>query len=736
MPATDPGREAPFPAGPPAASYSRFSSELQQESSLADQRRECRRRAERDGFRIPAELEFSDAAVSGTKARRRGLDALLAAARAGLFRTLYLFSLSRLARESVITMPLLKDLVSNLGVRVVCVQDGIDTADPNWIMSAGMLAIFHERHIQDLAAFVRSGQLGNVLGGRFSVGDGCFGYRSVPVPGSKRGRRGRNPKPRYEHAIDDAEADWVRRIFSWFLDDKRSISWIARELTRLRAPKDRRSTTAAWHPQYVRRVLANRKYVGEWAWGRKRNRRNPLTGAVRQEERPREERKDWVRLLPHLRIIEDDRFRAAQDRLARPAEGEGRRDRLGRLRGSRPGDPGRAPRHLLAGLLVCGACGGRLHTAGPRARYLRCSGRLRGTCGEGRMVRRDRAARLVLDAVGRRILGDPAWLAEVAGLVRAACRELDRTVPEGLKVAAAELADVEARIARLLDRIEEGAADPDVSARLAERRATRDRLNGRLAELERLRDRRGPEPDEAWVRSRLEGLGSVLGAGTPAAALALRDLVGGAITVTWTAGPDGVAFPRLTFRIEPAAGAAAVRGVGSSEIPDTAAGGAEGRVGGPPAGASDEVVADLRDIPAAEALADRAKALFDAGRKVRDIGAELGCGRALATKALEHWHLSRGLEMPDFRSLRGRLPGRSKAAELADAVKAAWDAGDGMGTIAATLGCSPDTVTAALRHWHVSRGLPPPDGRSRNRGRGAAPPGRRDARTGSVTPAA
>jgi len=100
--------------GQPAASYARFSSDLQSVSSLIDQQRECRQRATRDGAELRLELEFSDAAVSGTKRDRLGLDTMLQSAARGAFKVLYLYSLSRLARESVITMPLLKDLVERL----------------------------------------------------------------------------------------------------------------------------------------------------------------------------------------------------------------------------------------------------------------------------------------------------------------------------------------------------------------------------------------------------------------------------------------------------------------------------------------------------------------------------------------------------------------------------------------------------------------------------------------------
>ncbi len=86
-------RRAPADA---SASYGRYSSELQDDTSIEQQRHKCRDFAAREGNPISANFEFADEAVSGTKRYRAGLDALLAAAEQGRFRNLYFFSLSRL----------------------------------------------------------------------------------------------------------------------------------------------------------------------------------------------------------------------------------------------------------------------------------------------------------------------------------------------------------------------------------------------------------------------------------------------------------------------------------------------------------------------------------------------------------------------------------------------------------------------------------------------------------------
>ena len=302
-----------------AASYSRFSTGLQREESNESQQRKCHEAAERNAHEIPADLEFSDSATSGTKRKRDGLDAMLAAAKAGKFSTLYIFSLSRLARESVITMPLLKRLVYQNGVRVICGVEGIDTDRNGWEMIASVYAMVHEQYVKDLSAHILRGQEQTALDG-YSVGDWCFGYESVEVSQDKESRdesrRRKKSKPRKLYKVRQDHAEWVIKIFHWFAEEGRTISWIVGELNRCNAPKDHRSKTPDWDHPLVISVLSNTKYIGVWPWGEKFNVRDPETGNIRQEYRQEAVCGRWTRLLPNLRIIPDEIFEQAQLRLA------------------------------------------------------------------------------------------------------------------------------------------------------------------------------------------------------------------------------------------------------------------------------------------------------------------------------------------------------------------------------------------------------------------------------------
>jgi DNA invertase Pin-like site-specific DNA recombinase len=80
-----------------SGSYARYSSDNEDERSISDQQRKCNSHAVQNGSPIVPKLQFVDEAVSGETHSRSGFDAMLAAARTGILRHLYIESLSRLA---------------------------------------------------------------------------------------------------------------------------------------------------------------------------------------------------------------------------------------------------------------------------------------------------------------------------------------------------------------------------------------------------------------------------------------------------------------------------------------------------------------------------------------------------------------------------------------------------------------------------------------------------------------
>jgi site-specific DNA recombinase len=372
-----------------AASYARYSSDQQDAKSIGDQQRPCRERAEHDGNHIPDEIQFADEAVSGTKLKRDGFDRMLKAAEEGRFKTLYFFDLSRLARESVITITTLKKLVYVYKVRVVSVSEGIDSANEGWFTLATILGLQHEQYLKTLSANVLRGLIGNLVE-ELSLGDYCFGYSSVPIEGVPLRGKGRNARPPKKYVIVEEEADWVRRIFFWYVRELQSIQWIVRELNSKKAPKDHRKAGTTWGRSGVRALLRRMKYIGIWPWGVTKNCRDPLTGQLYKELRPEEETRGWIRRFPQLQIVDDETFAEAQRLLDKNEDDCATfRDDEGKLTGSPKGALG--PRHLLQGRIRCSGCGAAFYVGGARGQYLICPAFRNGLCSCRTMLPRDRS---------------------------------------------------------------------------------------------------------------------------------------------------------------------------------------------------------------------------------------------------------------------------------------------------------------------------------------------------------
>ncbi len=461
-------------------------------------------------------------------------------ARQGRFHVVYFHSLSRLARESIISMSVLKDLVYNHKIRVVSVSEGVDSVLDGWEMLATLFSLQHEQYLKELSKNVRRGKEGAV-GRGFSVGDYCFGYMGEPIPGSEVGR-GRNAKPRMAYAIDLERAPWVKRIFDWYVVERRSIRRITAELNRLNAPKDHRSFKPLWHIVQVRRVLANEKYVGRWPWNRMCNVRDPLTGKIHQEERDASQTAKWTRDLPELRLIDDATFAAAQERLLKNKQAtKNHRNSDGQLRGSHSELHRDAPKTLLSGLFKCDKCGGLFYVGGSNRRYLFCQNHLKyGACSCKTYLPIPLAAKMVLSVVSQRILANEAWFQHVLASMKAAWDEAQRELPSELESIERLLAEKRRQIDRLMNSIESGQASSDVSERIAQRRREHDALDRRFRMMNRKRDEIAKPPTEEFLREQLLKLDELLQqADTPAAALALRSLVGGEIILEEVRNPDG-----------------------------------------------------------------------------------------------------------------------------------------------------------------------------------------------------
>jgi DNA invertase Pin-like site-specific DNA recombinase len=683
------------------ASYSRFSSDLQNARSITDQQRKCRDRAHSDRRDICPKLEFFDEAKSGASADRAGFERMLEAARAGLISDLYVESLSRLARDCVLTLQILRELVYVHKIRIVSMFEGIDTSiTGNWELLAAVFGIQHEQYLKLLAENVFRAQEGVVLD-MLSVGDYCLGYGGAPIPGTESQRVGKNKNPKSTYIILWDEAEWVVRIFIWFVKERRSLRWIARQLNRMGAPKDHRASTREWYHQLLLGLLSNRKYVGWWPWGERKNVRCPMSRKVRQEKRSVAESDKWMRHFPDLQIIDDATFAEAQQYLQENAKAHGMsRDENGKLRGSTPEAHAAHPRHFLSGIVECGSCSRRFRVGGANGKYMFCPGYGMGVCTCQTTLRRDLAEEFIFGEISKRIISNPSWVDRVFERSNRSYEQIQRERPNRKKAIEGKLTELDRRIGNLVKNCEEGLI-PEIEQRLKELRNERQNLRLEFKQLAVDENPGGGPPTREWIESRLMDLRSVLNARGPAAAHALRTLVGGKIVVTEVRHPGKQRhYLNACFELQ-LTEAAAMAGV-SADI-------------GAVNDAVEVVEIDIRRPQRREEIADEVKRLWDAGVKELDICKQLGMSRTLFSSALDYWYAKNDAVRPDGRQTRGRIPSDRRADKLQNQIMDLFKQDLPISVIAERTGCGLEVVREAVTKWHAQSGLPVPDGRARRR---------------------
>jgi len=678
------------------ASYSRYSTSLQDESSLEQQQNRCREKASQLGMGISSYLEFSDAALSGTKPDRKGVSDLINAAENGLIDVVIVDSLSRLSRELCFTLSTLKNLIQVHGVRFISVTEGIDSALGNWELSAIIMGYTHQEYIKTLGSAVIRGQSHAHLNG-FSTGGFPFGYKSVSKEGSEFGRQ---RKLRKEVMVHEAHSQWVRKVFDWFVKDKMPIQQIAKELTKLEAPKDHRATVSHWNHQSVSHMLANQYYIGHCAYGKKTNVRNPISGKVHQKLRPVEESSKLITLREDLRIIDQETFDQAQEMLEENRSCYAKnRGKAGRFKGST--NDIQNPRHHLQGLFVCSKCNSPFITHG--ANYMQCKGNIVGSCSVKTCLPRVLAKKIIIQNL-QRLLERNQRLAECLFETLKKSIEARKTnQPNEFEVLTKDLKTVTSKLDRLLGLFEDLKEDDpegqkDLRDKIKARTQEKKNLEKQLAKLTGSSKQSTPASTLPLIQDKLNFIATAIGNDTLSKIPWVKIL--GAIELLEV---DTIGHKRKHFagflKLETSRLLSLVTD-GSEILSD---------------GCDEEVLLDFIGDPEWFDFKDRILELHAKKMKHKEIAKALGCPRNWVTLALKAHAEESGVPYVDGRKLKKRLGNITLAMKIADEAKVLIDKGWLLQEIAKKFGCCRDMITAAIKHWYSSRRLPVPDGRTRRK---------------------
>ncbi|GFE80267.1 hypothetical protein GCM10011487_22670 [Steroidobacter agaridevorans] len=431
-----------------AVIYARYSSENQRAASIEDQTRNCRRRAEAEGWAVVR--EYADAAMTGSDSKRPQYQAMIAAALRGEFDVLLLDDLSRLTRDSVEQEQTIRRLEFH-GLRIVATSDGYDSQSKARKVHRSVKGLMNEIFLDDLRDKTHRGLAGQALKG-YWCGGKPYGFKLKPILDStQRDAYGQPARIGTVLEIDPDQAAVVRYIYERFVDGA-SYTVIAAELNGRNVPSPgstwRRKTRrcGGWMNSAVRVIVRNPLYTGRVRWNVSQFVRDPDTGQHKRRRRPQA---DWHQFQEEtLRIVSDEMFDRAKMRT------QDRSNPSKRLKS------GFRAKYLLSGLLVCGACDAHYVLADERS--YACSSRLNGgvhACANRIRIRRDVVERAILDPVRQDLLSPDRVQAMAAEMQRQYVRSVEASQARSTALPR-ELQELDARLDRLRERLRTG--DPDM----------------------------------------------------------------------------------------------------------------------------------------------------------------------------------------------------------------------------------------------------------------------------------
>jgi DNA invertase Pin-like site-specific DNA recombinase len=464
-------------SAPRAVTYSRYSSDMQRESSIEDQERLCRRRADAEGWAV--ETRYADAAITGSDNRRPQFLAMQQGAARKEFDVLLVDDLSRFARDSVDQETTIRRLEFQ-GIRIISLC-GYDSESEAREMVRGFKGLQNQQFLKDLSKKVWRGQEGQALKARW-CGGRPYGYKMHAITDPALHDAYGNPKRiGTVLEINEKQAPIVRGIFERFIAGD-SCMTIAQDLNARGVPSPgsswnrKKRRCDGWMDSAVYVIVRNPLYTGLQSWNKTKGVKDPDTRKTLTRRLPKSE---WRQnQIEAIRIISDEQFARAEQRTKSISDPDERLKSGGKAK------------YVLTGLLTCAVCKAH-YVLGDKVKYA-CSSFLKGrACSNRTRVNRNSIEKSILDPI-RKDLRDPARVKRMAAeMERGFAAQIERAESRAA-TAPAELQELEARLDRLKGRLKAG--DPDMTA---------DELQGLVervqAKVAALKEAQPPERERARV---------------------------------------------------------------------------------------------------------------------------------------------------------------------------------------------------------------------------------------------
>ncbi|MDP2951242.1 MAG: recombinase family protein, partial [bacterium] len=368
------------------AIYSRVSTSRQEEEqTIKTQIGVLKEHAEKNDYTIVK--EYTDEGWSGDILARPALDRLRQDAKEKIWEAVLIYDPDRLARRYSY-QELVMDELREAGIEVIFITISAPKNSEDKILH-GVRGLFAEYERAKISERFRLGKLRKVREGHLLVSEALYGYRYILKKENIHGY--------YE--INDKEADVVKSIFKWVVEDGLTLRKVVRKLQDL-GIKPRTSKRGVWNTSKLSHLLRNKAYIGEAHWGSSYGvvPTNPQNTEkykkMKKSSRRIKPEEEWI-TIPVPAIIGKDLFFKAGDRL-KANYALSKRNKINE--------------YLVGGKIYC-ICGRRRVGEGPqhgKHLYYRCTDRtlnfpLETVCREGSVNARI-ADKLIWDKIEKLML--------------------------------------------------------------------------------------------------------------------------------------------------------------------------------------------------------------------------------------------------------------------------------------------------------------------------------------------
>ena len=307
-------------------------------------------------------ISFSDCYIdedyTGTNFNRPGFQRMIEDIKAGTINCIIIKDLSRLGRNFIESSRYIEEVFPEYSCRFISILDNVDSYENPEINTDLLLRLknlIHDNNSQEISKKVRAINDMQRRDGKLVSPYTPFGYL-------------KDPNNKHKLIIDQEAAPIVRNIFNWYSNGMGTVR-IAERLNRLGVKtlsdykreigqiKNTNSVNGSWYPNVIRKILANKAYIGALDQKRKttRNYKDRKTIYLNEENH-------IIVYNTHEPIIEKHIFYAVQEMLKK----KGKRT-----------SPKKQNLYLFSGFMRCADCGyamvrNNFFVKGKRYVYYKC----------------------------------------------------------------------------------------------------------------------------------------------------------------------------------------------------------------------------------------------------------------------------------------------------------------------------------------------------------------------------